>query len=820
MAYKGQTILKNASRTSLAIEPPAGLATGEPFVAVCYVSKSGVTISSAKGTTLMSTTVLSGVGNVAVFGIEHDGSATYEVTWGGASSECSAATAGFSGDKASFVAGAAASGSSTTAKAPAITAVAGDLLAIAVESNAVAATPPSGMTERLDGTGSEGSIFGFHLATQDGISAGSTGEKTTALASSANWLTLLVGIAAKAESKSAEVSPPAAVAKAVAPAPTVSTTSNVTVEPPAAVAKAVAPAPTVTTSSTSSVTIEPPAAVAKAVAPAPLITTESGEAVAVERHPNYKPPLALDVEVETAYGVKRFAADDARARYRPRGLSFSTQRGDGFTTASWNVSRDIIRDFPDLNLIDTHRFVGHNEEVAYEGFVGSMPRTNDPEQSVNVNLQGWMTYMTKRKMSPLFIDRRASGWSEPTNPRKASLAATWQYGSLNTLPGTEAGLEAVTAQVPFTKPRIEAWFWGGGNLISAVIVKPTLVNFGLPDDLLEWVCASSTDDLGTTVSGSSLKESNGVLKTVEFSEPRAYALFALTWNSSGGGSAGVTYGSRWQNLAVIGSTGLTLHGSTGEEGFYLSDIMRHIVQTYYPKLTWAGEENQTLVTQCTYHDSPKDGYEAIQELNGLALWDLACWEDRKVHYEPADLTKYDWQIRTDDPGVSVQFQGDSIENFANGVQVEYTDILTEKVNTIDPDEYEELRDTSEDNPANVQGINNWTPTSVPWSCTLAEALAFGRAYLAEFNRPKRPGTYTISGGYIKDAAGHWQQGWKVRAGQTVGIMDLLTDEPRLIESTSWDQESLTLTISVDGPSMLLEAVIARHQRALESVGLA
>lgn len=200
MAWAGRGILKNATRTTMAVPAPEGISTGDSFVLVPFVAKSGVTIASAKGSTLVATKVLTAVGNIAAFGIEHDGSATYEITWGGASTECSAATFGFTGRSASFLAGSTATATSTNPKAPPVEPAKNgyDLLDMAIEGSALAATPPSGMTERLDGTGSEGSIFGFHAATQDNISSGSTGEKTTTLASS-TWISFLIAIAPKAE---------------------------------------------------------------------------------------------------------------------------------------------------------------------------------------------------------------------------------------------------------------------------------------------------------------------------------------------------------------------------------------------------------------------------------------------------------------------------------------------------------------------------------------------------------------------------------------------------------------------------------------------
>jgi hypothetical protein len=90
----------------------------------------------------------------------------------------------------------------------------------------------------------------------------------------------------------------------------------------------------------------------------------------------------------------------------------------------------------------------------------------------------------------------------------------------------------------------------------------------------------------------------------------------------------------------------------------------------------------------------------------------------------------------------------------------------------------------------------------------AAAAQIGRIALAEFNLPKAPGTITVTG-HIKDRAGHWQQGWRVRAGDTVAITDHPNDRPRLVTETTWDHDSKTLTISVEGPAHRLDAVLDR-----------
>jgi hypothetical protein len=539
--------------------------------------------------------------------------------------------------------------------------------------------------------------------------------------------------------------------------------------------------------------------------------------------PVRKPALELDVEVETPNGDFRRASNSSKAATRPLGLSFGTQRGDGFGTGGYALNRPIFKDYPDLNLLDTHRFVGRNGEIAYEGRHHSNPRTNSPQQQIAVALVGWATYLKSRKIAPLIIDRRLAGWEGPSTQRQGELLT----GGARPEGQMSAGWRSEGPKAPgivFTFARFdgtykengEAWFYAGGEDIGALRYDFSPLGGEGVDATWEDRARLSSNDLSTSSDpGTDHDQTAASNQAVSATTSgRKFALVQSQYLGVATGDIRAVHG--WLNPRVIGRHGLTARGSEPEEGYYLSEIIEYILATYYPKLKWGGQPNTFPVTQATWHDNPSFGYDILQQLRELALWEMGVWENRTFKFEQNDLTTYDWQIRTDDPGVEVRFEGDSIENFANGVTVSYTDLLSGKSRILYPSEHSELRDESESNPANQQGEALWTDTTVPWSCTEAEAIQFGRAFLAEYNRPKRPGTYRISGGYIQDYAGHWHQGWKPRCGETLGILDHPADEPRLIYATTWDDESKSLDITVDGPEQTLTAIVARHEIAMQS----
>jgi hypothetical protein len=98
------------------------------------------------------------------------------------------------------------------------------------------------------------------------------------------------------------------------------------------------------------------------------------------------------------------------------------------------------------------------------------------------------------------------------------------------------------------------------------------------------------------------------------------------------------------------------------------------------------------------------------------------------------------------------------------------------------------------------------------------ALQIGRVYLNEFNQAKSPGSITFQG-HLRDRAGHWQQGWKVRASDRLIISDLPNDRVRVVAETDWNHDSKQGTIAVDSSFKRLDAILARLGVQIEASGL-
>ena len=532
-----------------------------------------------------------------------------------------------------------------------------------------------------------------------------------------------------------------------------------------------------------------------------------------------KPPLGLHVEVKDAQGTTYRWDSDAPATDRPQGISFSTKRGDGFSTASCSLSRRVDQDYVDLNLYDDFSFVGYDGSVAYEGRLGAMPRSLDTEHRISVQLAGWMAHAKDRKFTEVYVDRDLSQW------RQMPLAR--QVGNYIGIPvdkdytfQTEGGglvFAGISGQAISNSSSSEAWY-----VAPVGVTVGRLGYVGAESNTTNVEAATvytgSTDALGTSASTALTLDS-----TVRHASVTAqrYMMLRAQATATHTPAVGSAFSRRFSAVAVYGSHGVTERSGTGTEpnGFYASDVISNIVSRWCPKLNAGGVQATTYVIPHLVFRDRTTPYDAFLEINKYHLWELAVWEDKTLHFYPSDMSDYDWEVRTDDPGTTFDWQGDSTEEHFNGIVVEYTDVATGQQKQLTPDDTPALEDPDPSNPATTHGIPRWHEISVSTPTTEEAASQIGRIALAEQNQAKAPGTIRVQG-HIKDRAGHWQPVWRVRAGDTLAITNHPNDRPRLVTETSYEHDTKTLTISVDSERRTLDAILDRTVTALAAANLA
>jgi hypothetical protein len=539
--------------------------------------------------------------------------------------------------------------------------------------------------------------------------------------------------------------------------------------------------------------------------------------------------LELYCEVTTYDGATfKWDANQPPAN-RLRNVSFSTKIGEGFSLLTGTLARRIDQDYPDLKLGSEIVCTLPDGTVVFEGRLSTIPRQLGQTHAISVTFVGHMAHAKDRKFSAIYVDRDLGQWGAPSATQRANMLVANQ-SPVDAQASTDTANSASTVSTSVSgawaspyKPASHAWYDAGpGNLIGAVRYSWKRQGaLDAADTGWDWRVYTASDDVASATLNTGNLRALGpaTLQTFTSTTPYRYAILTLDYTATPAGADGATYEIAWSKLAVYGDHGLTTHtGEPGEPpGLYVSDILRDIAGRFCPEFDVSGVEDYDYVVQhCVYRDTFP--YDAFLDLNKYALAHLGVWEGKRLTFRPYDLTDYDWEIRTDDEGTTFDAAGPTLEEHHNGVVVRYTDLQTGIENVITPDDEEDLRDTSEDNPWNQWGRDHWyEDLTITGGQLEQDALQIGRAVLAEKNRIKYAGTLTATG-YVRDRAGNPQPVAKVRAGDRICI-STLNEVNRLVVETDYDAESKVLRVAVDLPFSTLEALFDRQANARLAKGV-
>jgi hypothetical protein len=527
-------------------------------------------------------------------------------------------------------------------------------------------------------------------------------------------------------------------------------------------------------------------------------------------------PLDLFGEVTAPNGTRYKWDANQAATSRLQNGRFATKIGEGFSDGSGQLPRRIDQDYPDLGLINSVVFTGADGSIAYEGRLSALPRQLTDTHSIGVTLAGWMAHAKDRKFQEIYVDRDVSHWTDIPFNRKVALAGFQTLGELSWSSANGGWTADFPATAMTAQAIAELWYAAP----AAVKIAKLQYRGTGSGTLTGWRQEFEAGDTDNGASADSYAQTfDDTLRTITLTTARRYMWEQLFANTSAITPSAGTIRSI-SKLGVFGNHGLTSHiGDPAEpDGFYGSDVIKNIASRFCPLLDTSGVEDSNYVIQNLAFIDPTFPYDAFLEINKYHLWHLGVWDNRILTWRPYDLTDYQWEIRTDDPGTTFTWQGLSTDMLFNGISVLYTDLLTGLPNILTPDVYTDLADSSTANPWNAWGIAHWDELQLSTPVLQADALQLGRAALADRNRPRTPGTITATG-YIRDRAGVQQPVWKVRAGDTISVTNFPNDSPRLIVETDYDDESKQITLSIDRPFALLDAYLDRLSNALVGAGL-
>lgn len=535
-----------------------------------------------------------------------------------------------------------------------------------------------------------------------------------------------------------------------------------------------------------------------------------------------RPPTDLNVVVTDAEGrTTRWASETTNPRNVPSGITFRTARMQGFADGSVILPRRTDHDNHDVRLLDGFTLIGADGSVAYDGRVDRLGKSSD--HSLTVAAVGWVAELHRRKFTEVFVDRSLAAWKPMARGRRITVLTTpaKKIEDHDVSQDATSGLPALVTKL--TEPydngaNCEPLYDTGPGLKAASVYYDFAVGPQLDPANLNYTWTIAATDTDDGAGGSSTAELRAASGSGYYTPttPRRYLSirFARTTTSPGDN---LTVDLYWRKLAVYGNHGLPLIGDA-PAGVAASDVLKYVVARYAPKL------NTSMVQQTTYpithlvFDQRTTPYDAILRVNAPHLWDLAVWEKQTVHYGPVDVSSWDWEIRTDDPGVTISEDGDSAQELANGVVVNFTNVATGAQDTVTPDDIVDLRDLSTDNPFNRHGDQAWLEYNLSWPATRELAIEIGRVALIEHNAPKSPGQITVQN-HVRDRQGNWQPVWKVRAGDRVIVASDPGTRVRVVQETSYSHDSRQLTMSVDRTAVRLEAVNDRVQTALAAANL-
>nr|MBA2525391.1 hypothetical protein [Pyrinomonadaceae bacterium] len=309
-----------------------------------------------------------------------------------------------------------------------------------------------------------------------------------------------------------------------------------------------------------------------------------------------RPPLDLSVEITDATS-RRYLWGGYLPHYgdRPSGLTFKTRRGDGFADAGMTLKRQIDRDHPDIGLLNNVVIFGHDGDTAYEGRVSSAPRSvGSGGHAIDVSVAGWMAETRRRKAREIYVDRDLGKWRGSSAQRQFNLASTYVVADSTVVPdqtGLLASLKlAMRGPWPTGRsPLCETWYDAGpSSRIGSVHYRYDNGSNVLTSDsnwLLSLRSSNQDDGLNQTDVTGDLAWGGSNNNYIAVASQR-FVWWLFLYGPTPGG-AELDYTMFIRNVAVYGDHGLPVQ-PPAPGGLLASDIIRHLLATYCPKLNTGG----------------------------------------------------------------------------------------------------------------------------------------------------------------------------------------------------------------------------------------
>lgn len=490
----------------------------------------------------------------------------------------------------------------------------------------------------------------------------------------------------------------------------------------------------------------------------------------------------------------------------------TTKRGTGHESAQLTLARDPLKRYDDLDLLYN---VSITAPDGFELFAGRISGINPESGKLQINCTGnWSIAKDLSNISEVYTDVSMERWGGvPLERRAAILASGYASEEASTGNGQVVTKLAQPAWTTGALPNSEAWYTPpvGANIgsITATWTRTTGVSSG-GDANHSWamLLASDTTPSSYDTSGD-LQAAGPGTATLTATTTRSFGVVQFAYSAAFGTSDSFDRSIAWSAIQVQGDHGLT--------SITPSEVVKHLVGKYCPGLTYDADsitehpyEIPHLVLEST------EVAEGWARANAFANWSVDVWGN-KVYYAPDPLLTEPDFILDIKRGDVLDPDGQSIdENWpCNGVEVNYTDSLTGRKESIGPADDYRLTTTDPENPCVAMGVNRYGKLDIGFPCAEDDAIQIGSVWLAEALLPGRVGSGSVTG-KVLTASGDEVPAHHIRSGDVVRYAHESTG--RLVYGTIYDPVTGKNELRFDPAPATLTAMLERIGVAVMKVG--
>ncbi|HUU90286.1 MAG TPA: hypothetical protein VM238_03645, partial [Phycisphaerae bacterium] len=267
---------------------------------------------------------------------------------------------------------------------------------------------------------------------------------------------------------------------------------------------------------------------------------------------------------------------------------------------------------------------------------------------------------------------------------------------------------------------------------------------------------------------------------------------------------------------VYGTHGLTKVGTPG--GFFPGPMLEWLVENH-SQLSVGTIDQGTFLHEHAAYLTPGAPLSIVEDLSRYEpLYDWFVYDD-EFNFRRRGTYGKRWRARV--AQANLQSSGETVARLWNQAAVQTQDPYYGSV-TVGPtgsgyaNTSDLLIDADPDNPANQKGITRRATLDIGEG-TIAGAITVGQYFLDETKRLDNSGQATLEG-LVQDDAGTWWPVDEIRAGDEISFSDSADTSWRHIARASYDDSSATAEIDIDAPPETLDALLARLQASLVSLG--